>query len=174
MSNLNTLDFAPLDTTGIGYHKWVRDVLNHLKAQGIISAIREPVAATSLLAAAGDAVTATTATQAARITADTLEAKNVKTIITMIRHMDEYLQFEYLNEENPKRLWVALEEWFGNFRESLLPDPEVKWLNLHFCDFFSILNFNSKSLRIRSLMEFCHKQITNAMLIDKTLYLFRL
>ena len=45
MSNLNKLDFTPLDTTSIGYHKWVRDVRNHLKAQGIISAIREQPAA---------------------------------------------------------------------------------------------------------------------------------
>ena len=52
MSNLNKLDFTPLDTTGIGYHKWVRDVRNHLKAKGIISAIREqPVAAAAAPAA---------------------------------------------------------------------------------------------------------------------------
>ncbi|KAK9912306.1 hypothetical protein M0R45_036175 [Rubus argutus] len=49
MSNLNKLDFTPLDTTGIGYHKWVRDVRNHLKAKGIISAIREPPAAAAAL-----------------------------------------------------------------------------------------------------------------------------
>jgi hypothetical protein len=33
MSNLNNLNFTPLDTMGIGYHKWVRDVRNHLKTQ---------------------------------------------------------------------------------------------------------------------------------------------
>ena len=52
MSNLNKLDFTPLDTTGIGYHKWVRDVRNHLKAKGIISAIREPSAAATTSSAA--------------------------------------------------------------------------------------------------------------------------
>ncbi|KAK9933339.1 hypothetical protein M0R45_020539 [Rubus argutus] len=165
MSNLNKLDFTPLDTTGIGYHKWVRDVRNHLKAKGIISAIREPpAAATASAAAASDdaadatpaqvAACAAVAAAVARAAAEELEAKNAKAIILMIRHMDESLQSEYLNEEDPRKLWVALEERFGNVRESLLPDLEVKWLNLRFCDYSSVLDFNSEALRIKSLMEF--------------------
>ncbi|PRQ52012.1 hypothetical protein RchiOBHm_Chr2g0150871 [Rosa chinensis] len=42
MSNLNKLSFTPLETTGAGYHKWVRDVRQHLKADGILSTIQEP------------------------------------------------------------------------------------------------------------------------------------
>ena len=189
MSNLNKLDFTPLDTTGIGYHKWVRDVRNHLKAKGIISAIREPSAAATTSAAAAppvaaasgaatDAAPAQGATSAAaaaaiaRAAAEDLEAKNAKAIILMIRHMDESLQSEYLNEEDPRRLWVALEGRFGNVRESLLPDLEVKWQNLRFCDYSSVLDFNSEALRIKSLMEFCQRTITDAMLIEKTLSTF--
>ena len=164
MSNLNKLDFTPLDTTGIGYHKWVRDVRNHLKAQGIISAIREQPAA----APAQGAVAATNA----QANADALEAKNAKAIIIMIRHMDESLQSEYLNEEDPRKLWVALEERFGNVRESLLPDLEVRWQLLRLCDYSSVLDFNSEALRIKSLMDFCLKPITDAMLIEKTLSTF--
>ncbi|KAK9951605.1 hypothetical protein M0R45_007043 [Rubus argutus] len=171
----NKLDFAPLDTTRIGYHKWVHDVRNHLKALWIISAIREPVATATpaivatLLASSG---TTTVAAQAARATTNALEAKNVKTIIIMIGHMDESLQSEYLNKENPRRLWVALEEHFGNIRESLLPDLEVKWQHLRLCDYSSVLDFNSEALRIKSLMELCQKPITDAMLIEKTLSTF--
>ncbi|KAK9911205.1 hypothetical protein M0R45_035126 [Rubus argutus] len=192
MNNLNKLDFTPLDTTGIGYHKWVRDVRNHLKEKGIISAIREPPAAAAAPAAAAsnDAADATPAQVAARAAVaaavaraavaaavaraavEELEAKNAKAIILMIRHMDESLQSEYLNEEDPRKLWVALEERFGNVRESLLPDLEVKWLNLRFCDYSSVLDFNSEALRIKSLMEFCQKTITDAMLIEKTLSTF--
>ena len=67
MSNLNKLDFTPLDTTGIGYHKWVRDVRNHLKAKGIISAIREPPATTGVAANVAPAQGATSAAAAAAI-----------------------------------------------------------------------------------------------------------
>ena len=90
----------------------------------------------------------------------------------MIRHMDESLQSEYLNEEDPRRLWVALEERFGNVRESLLPDLEMKWQTLRFCDYCSVLEFNSEALRIKSLMEFCQRTITDAMLIEKTFSTF--
>ncbi|KAK9910275.1 hypothetical protein M0R45_034243 [Rubus argutus] len=117
MSNLNKLDFTPLDTTDIGYHKWV-----------------PPAAATAPAVAASDdaadatpaqvATRAAVAAAVARAAAEELEAKNAKAIILMIRHMDESLQSEYLNEEDPRKLWVALEERFGNVRESLLPDLE--------------------------------------------------
>ena len=63
MSNLNKLDFKPLDTTGIGYHKWVRDVRNHLKAKGIISAIQEPPA-TAIASSATATAPATSANAA--------------------------------------------------------------------------------------------------------------
>ncbi|KAK9907160.1 hypothetical protein M0R45_002405 [Rubus argutus] len=104
MSNLNKLDFTPLDTTDIGYHKWVRDVRNHLKAKGIISAIREPPAAAASSAAAAipaaatgvatDAAPAQAAQSAAvaaaiaRAAVEELEAMNAKAIILMIRHVD--------------------------------------------------------------------------------------
>ncbi|KAK9932390.1 hypothetical protein M0R45_019629 [Rubus argutus] len=196
MSNLNKLDFTPLDTTGIGYHKWVRDVHNHLKAKEIISVIREPpaaaatsstatavpAAATAIPATATGAATDAAHAQGAQSAAvaaaiasaavEKLEAKNVKAIILMIRYMDESLQSEYLNEEDPRKLWVSLEERFNNVRESLLPDLEVKWQNLRFCDYSSVLDFNSEALRIKSLMEFCQKTITDVMMIEKTLSTF--
>lgn len=90
----------------------------------------------------------------------------------MIRHMDKSLQSEYLIKEDPRRLWVALEKRFGNVRESLLPDLEMKWLNLRLCDYSSFLDFNSEALRIKSLMKLCQKPITDAMMIEKTLSAF--
>ena len=48
----------------------------------------------------------------------------------------------------------------------------VRWHSLRFCDFKSVLDYNSEALRIKSLMEFCGKEITNAMLIEKTLSTF--
>lgn len=136
---------------------WVRDVCNHLKAQGIISAILEPLAATAV---------------PNKVVADALEDKNAKAIIIMIHHMDESLQSEYLNEKDPRRLWVTLEERFDILRESSLPDLEVKWQQLCFYDYASVLEYNSEALRIKSLMKFCQKNITDAMLIEKILSTF--
>ncbi|MDD0160908.1 hypothetical protein PSY24_23155, partial [Shigella flexneri] len=74
-----------------------------------------------------------------------------------------------MNEEDPRRLWVSLEEIFGNVCNSLLPDLEVRSHSLRFCDFKSVLDYNSEALRIKSLMQFCGKDITDAMLIEMTL-----
>ena len=56
--------------------------------------------------------------------------------------------------------------------DSLLPDLEVRWHSLRFCDFKSVLDYNSEALRIKSLMEFCGQKITDTMLIEKTLSTF--
>lgn len=144
MSNLKKLDFAPLDATGIEYHKWVCDVHNHLKAHEIIYTIRKPPAAAAL--AQWEAAAA--ATTPDQIATEALEDKNVKTIIIMICHMDEFFNSS-TSMKSPKKLWVALEERFGNIIESLLPDLEVKWQQLRFCD----CEYNSEVLRIKSLME---------------------
>ena len=162
MSNLNKLDFAPLGTTGSGYHRWVRDIRQHLKADGILDTILEP---------SQDVLTVEQA-QALEANRAALEANKAKAIILMTRHMDDSLQYECMNEEDPRRLWVSLEERFGNVRDSLLPDLEVRWHSLRFCDFKSVLDYNSEALRIKSLMEFCGKEITDAMLIEKTLSTF--
>ena len=61
---------------------------------------------------------------------------------------------------------------FGNVCDFLLPDLEVRWHSLRFYDFKSVIDYNSEVPRIKSLMEFCGKKITNAMLIEKTLSTF--
>ena len=90
----------------------------------------------------------------------------------MTRHMDDSLQYECMNEEDPRRLWVSLEERFGNVRDSLLPELEVRWHSFCFCNFNSVIDYNSEALRIKSLMEFCGKYIIDAMLIERTLSTF--
>ena len=81
MSNLNKLDFAPLGTTGSRYHKRVRDVRQHLKADGILDMILEP---------SQDVITVEQA-QALEANRAALEANKAKTIILMTRHMDDLL-----------------------------------------------------------------------------------
>ena len=88
----------------------------HLKADGILSTIQEPNqdVLTPQQAAAFEANRATR------------EANEAKAIILMTRHMNDAFQSEYLNEKDPGKLWVELEHRFGNVRDSLLPDLEVR------------------------------------------------
>ncbi|XP_040367499.1 uncharacterized protein LOC121050696 [Rosa chinensis] len=155
MSNLNKLDFAPLETTGAGYYKRVSDVRQHLKVEGILNTMLEP------------SQNVLTIEQAAAF-----EANQAKAIILMTRHMNDLLQNEYFNEEDPRKLWVEVEERFDNIHDSLLPYLEVRWNNLRFSDFKSVLDYNSKTLLIKSQMEFYGKNITDTILIEKTLSTF--
>ncbi|KAF5179191.1 Retrotransposon protein, partial [Thalictrum thalictroides] len=86
--------------------------------------------------------------------------------------MDESLQLEYMNEKNARNLWVALEERFGNFRDSLLSDLEVRWQNLRFSEFKTVMQYNSEALRIKSLMHLCEKAITKDQIIEKAFSTF--
>ncbi|PRQ49455.1 hypothetical protein RchiOBHm_Chr2g0122131 [Rosa chinensis] len=162
MSNLNKLDFALLGTTGSGYHRWVRDVCQHLKVDRILETILEP---------SQDVLTVEQA-QVLEANRAALEANKAKAIIRMTRHMDDSLKYECMNEKDPRRLWVSLEERFGNVRDSLLLDLEVRWHSLCFCDFKSVLDYNSEALRFKSLMELCGQESIDAMLIEKTLSTF--
>ena len=77
----------------------------HLKVDGLLETIQEP------------SQNVLTIEQAIAF-----EANQAKAIILMTRHMNNTLQSEYLNEEDPRKLWVELEQRFGNVHDSLLPD----------------------------------------------------
>ncbi|KAJ6684180.1 ZINC FINGER CCHC-TYPE-RELATED [Salix viminalis] len=155
MSNLNKLDFAPLEASGQGYHKWVRDINNHLTAQGILAAIQPPNPDVIAQNVPAMAVT-----------------NNAKALILITRHMVESLQLEYMHEDNARNLWVALEERFGNVCDAILPDLEVRWNSLRFSDFKTVQEYYSEALNIRSQMHFCKKTLTDAQMIEKTLSTF--
>ncbi|KAJ6290100.1 hypothetical protein OIU78_025923 [Salix suchowensis] len=155
MSNSNKLDFAPLEASGQGYHKWVRDINNHLTAQGILTAIQPPNPDVIAQNVPAMAVT-----------------NNAKALILITRHMVESLQLEYMHEDNARNLWVALEERFGNVRDAILPDLEVRWNSLRFSDFKTVQEYYSEALNIRSQMHFCKKTLTDAQMIEKTLSTF--
>ena len=87
-----------------------RNHLGHLRTTSrhhSYIAVTAPIAAIGVAAATTPAQGATAAVVTALATqaiADALEANNAKAIIIMIHHMDESLQSEYLNEEDPRRL----------------------------------------------------------------------
>ncbi|XP_062005751.1 uncharacterized protein LOC133722915 [Rosa rugosa] len=94
---------------------------------------------------------------------------NTKALILIMHHMNESPQLEYMNEDNVRNLWVALQERFGNIRDFLLQDLEVQRHNLRFSDKKTVMEYNSEAFHINSLMQLCGTTITEAQLIEKTL-----
>ncbi|XP_050147569.1 uncharacterized protein LOC126622943 [Malus sylvestris] len=144
MSNLNKLDFTALEVSGRNYLKWVQDVKLHLTAKNLRPAIEEatdkPVG----------------------------EAEKATAMIFIRRHIHDALQTEYLAEEDPRALWVALADRFDHQKDIFLPEARHDWQHLRFQDFKSVNEYNSEVCRIRSLLKFCNETLTEEDLLEKT------
>nr|XP_011470579.1 PREDICTED: uncharacterized protein LOC101306682 [Fragaria vesca subsp. vesca] len=145
------LDFGKLDPQGIEYHRWVTDVENALTAKAIITTI-QPLNE--------DLINQPTSTMKAQA------------VIIMRRHLDPALQWQYMNVKDPRALWLALEDRFGNVVDTLPPDLKEKWNNIRFQDFKTVADFNFEMLKLRSMLQYCEQNVTEADMLEKTLSTF--
>ncbi|XP_022023769.1 uncharacterized protein LOC110924033 [Helianthus annuus] len=88
------------------------------------------------------------------------------------KHIDEMLQFEYSNFEDPYVLWEDLKSRFDNQREVLLPTSRDKWNNLRFQDFKKVNEYTSALYRICSTLRFCGQTVTEEDMLEKTFSTF--
>ncbi|KAM2667963.1 hypothetical protein EV2_019589 [Malus domestica] len=120
MSNLNKLDFTAFEVFGRNYLKWVQDVKLHLTTKNLRPVIEEatyePVG----------------------------EAKKATAMIFIQRHIHDALQTEYLAEEDPRELSVALADRFDHQNDIFLPEARHDWQHLRFQDFKSVNEYNSE------------------------------
>ncbi|XP_004289434.1 PREDICTED: uncharacterized protein LOC101299333 [Fragaria vesca subsp. vesca] len=146
MGILNKLEFVALEVSGRNYLKWTQDVKLHLTAQKM-----------------------RTTSNADNIAPEDMKAR---AMIFLRKHMEEALTVEYLAEEDPRSLWVALEERFNHQKAIYLPQGRHDWQNIRFQDFKTVNEYNSEICRIRSLLKFCGEERTEADLLEKTLSTF--
>ncbi|KAM2472180.1 hypothetical protein FF2_046475 [Malus domestica] len=148
MSNLNKLDFTALKVSRKNYLKWVQDVKLHLTAKNLRPDIEEetdnPIG----------------------------KAEKATDMIFIRRHIHNALQTEYLAEEDPRALWVALNDHFDHQNDIFLPEAKHDWQHLRLQDFKSMNKYNSEVCRIRSLLKFCNKTLTKEDLLENTYLIF--
>ncbi|XP_024200411.1 uncharacterized protein LOC112203716 [Rosa chinensis] len=108
------------------------------------------------------------------IIADNITPEDMKAraMIFIRKHMEEALKVEYLAEEDPRSLWVALEERFNHQRTNYLPKARHDWQNIRLQDFKTVNEYNSEICRIRSPLKFCGEEFTEADLLEKTFSTF--
>ena len=145
MSNLNKLDFTAIEVSGRNYLKWVQDMKLHLTTKGIRATIETYIADKPID-----------------------EAQKATAMIFIRRHIHDALQTEYLIEEDPRTLWLALAEPFDHQEDIYLPEVRHDWQYLRLQDFKSLNEYNSEVCRIRSLLKFCKVELTESDLLDKT------
>ncbi|GJV82852.1 hypothetical protein Tco_1522750 [Tanacetum coccineum] len=146
MSNIEKLKFPALDITGANYIQWTGYVKRHLKSMGALATIQE-----------GNKCT---------------EETKAKADVFLHQHIDEMLEFEYSNCNDPSTLWKDLEIRFNNQREVLLPSARDEWNNLRFQDFKKVNEYTSALFRICRTLRFCGQTVTEGDMLEKTFSTF--
>ncbi|GJV63667.1 retrovirus-related pol polyprotein from transposon TNT 1-94 [Tanacetum coccineum] len=100
------------------------------------------------------------------------EETKAKDDVFLHQHIDEMLEFEYSNCDDPSILWKDLETRFNNQREVLLPSARDEWNNLRFQDFKKVNEYTSALFRICRTLRFCGQTITEADMLEKTFSTF--
>ncbi|GJZ72040.1 hypothetical protein Tco_0635891 [Tanacetum coccineum] len=128
MSNIEKIKFPALDIIGANYIQWTGYVKRHLKSMGALATLQE-----------GNKCS---------------EKTKAKDDVFLHQHIDEMLEFEYSNCNDPSILWKDLETRFNNQREVLLPSARDEWNNLRFQDFKKVNVYTSALFRICRTLRF--------------------
>ncbi|GJR36885.1 hypothetical protein Tco_1212569 [Tanacetum coccineum] len=100
------------------------------------------------------------------------EETKAKADVFLHQHIDEMLEFEYSNCDDPSILWKDLETRFNNQREVLLPSARDEWNNLRFQGFRKVNEYTSALFKICRTLRFCGQTVTEAYMLEKTFSTF--
>lgn len=103
---------------------------------------------------------------------DPTEEQNYQALHFLRHHLSSTLKNEYMAEENPKDLWVALEKRFEKLKYSIKPRAIQDWANLRFADYKTVAEYNSALHKICTILTLCGQKITDEEKIEKTLSTF--
>ncbi|KAK9073213.1 hypothetical protein SSX86_007537 [Deinandra increscens subsp. villosa] len=142
MSNIARIEFPALTINGENYMSWMANVKRHLKSKGVLETINEGNKCTEKDKAIAD--------------------------VFLHKHIDEMLQVEYSNYDDPYDLWKDLQSRFDNQKEVLLPAAKDEWMNLRFQDFRKVNDYTSALFRICSTLRFCGHPVTEEQMLEKT------
>jgi len=149
MAHLVNNDFAELAADGSNYLTWAMDVKIMLTEKGYINTIEEPNPQAPV----------------------TDEAKYT-TLYFLRHHLHPDLKNEYMMEENPQTLWVALKERYDQQKAIILPEARWDRSLLHLMNFKSVAEYNSDVHKICSKLHFCDQPVNDAKHIVKILSRF--
>lgn len=94
------------------------------------------------------------------------------TVIFLRRHIDPTLRQQYIQEDDPVKLWKALEARFKHEETIFLPQARSDWTHIRVLDFPNLISFNAELHRIASQLKMCGNPVKDTELIDKTLSTF--
>ena len=146
--SIQPLTFPELKAIGRNYLKWCIDVKAYLVAHDLEGILNYPVP---------DNFTTSQKSWA---------------LVFMRKHIDDSLEQQYLQIEDPADLWRQLEARFCHEKMIFLPKARNDWAKLRVYDFSDFSSYNNELFKIVSQLHLCGGDKTNEDLIEKTLSTF--
>jgi hypothetical protein len=144
-------EFEELALNGHNYPTWAMDIKISLASRGIARAMQPPE---TPLPAGATPLT---------------EQQNYAALFIIRHHIHPDLKSEYLQEESPSTLFLALKTRYEQQKAVVLPEALHDWTHLRLQDFKSIGEYNHVVHKICSKLRFCEKEPTEGEKIEKTL-----
>jgi hypothetical protein len=142
-----TREFEELALGGHNYPTWAMDVKISLALYGFYEAILPPEERNVQL----------------------LEQFKYNALYIIRNHLHIDLKSEYVMEEEPNALWIALQTRYEQQKVVILPEANHDWTMLRFQDFKSIGEYNHVVHKICARLHFCEKEPSEVDKIEKTL-----
>jgi len=139
-------EFDELALDGHNYPTWASDIKINFASRGLLAHINEPIE--------GEVLD---------------EQKKFGALMILRYYIHKDLKQEYLLEENPRTLWLALKERYDQQKVLIWPEANHEWNHLRLQDFKSVADYNHAVHKICSKLKFCEKEPTDADKIEKTL-----
>ncbi|XP_004306257.1 PREDICTED: uncharacterized protein LOC101314881 [Fragaria vesca subsp. vesca] len=143
------IEFDVLDAHGTEYHRWVSDIEQTFIAKDLTETIfpdpdQEP------------------------------PSKRTKSQAFMFlrKHIDPTLRRQHQSKHDPKDLWDALAERFGNIHSTLLLELIVRWDEIRLLDYKKVDDFNRDMLCLQAQLSSCGVEKSDADMIEKTFSTF--
>ena len=95
--------------------------------------------------------------------------EQAKALLYIKHHIHDELKTEYILIEDPRELWVCLQDRFEHLQRIIGPRAQHEWSTLRLQDFSSVREYNSVVLRITSQLRLCGEPISERAMIEKTL-----
>ena len=140
-------EFEELAVDGHNYPTWALDVKISLASRGILPALTPP------------------AEREAQLT----EPLKYSALFIIRNHIHPDLKAEYVMEEEPSALWIALKTRYEQQKAVILPEANHDWTHIRLQDYKSIGDYNHAVHRVCAKLRFCEKEPSEEDKIEKTL-----
>jgi hypothetical protein len=147
-SRLQPLQFNALHSDGSNFLEWLNDAKTVLSAEDLAATLENDPAG------------------------EIHDVYKSQALLLLRRHLDHALRLQYIQIEDPARLWRELNARFNHQQTLFLPQARSDWINLRVLDFPDFVSFNSELHRITAQLKLCGQTISEAELIEKNMSTF--